>query len=291
MKFIFPVEKNLTVHKIKGNNGLFNILYNGYSKHIPIKIRPDDILNNISSIWAKYVICHAEKFRSLFVDHEGKKTLSYISGGTYSDERMPEFMNGLLDLILKDQKTDRISWALNRQFSTTNFDDKIIRSSAILASQKEYYNYECVLMCGFSEVTLDGTEDDWKNLILFISEMFALDEKVEEWKNNIISVINNMLTGSEDFWQSCVTLKSYGSGSQTEKTGWIKVFNPINEKGEWINCIKDSILDLENIFDVHVNDNGNEFDIKVRSGPISYSFIDDVLSVKNKFHVHKLIKV
>ena len=51
-------------------NGLFRALELGYSAHIPVAIRPDDVLNTIGCIWAKYIVLNAERFRDFFVDHE-----------------------------------------------------------------------------------------------------------------------------------------------------------------------------------------------------------------------------
>lgn len=272
-------------------NSLYNLLYYGYSNHIVITIRPDDILNNVASIWSKYVVINAEKFRKLFVEHEGKKTLTYYSSGSYNDNRMPEFMAGIKNLILNDQKDDKLTWACQPRFTTSTDEDLFVRTAAILASQKEYYKYDVCLLCGFPEIRLEGTEEDWSDLVLSIQKMPELDDNIKTWKLKLVDIINNMILGTEEFWQSCVNNHRYGSGGQSEKDGWILAFNPINEKGEWISKLKDHmILDLTNEFTLNVNDNGNEFTLISKSGPIDNKLKDGVLSVSNKISFMKKIK-
>jgi len=270
-------------NRMKNSNGLYKLLKCGYSWHIPIEIRPDDILNNVTCIWAKYIVGNAEKFRDFFVDHEGKKKLTYCSDGSYSENRMPEFMAGLISLIKEDQSKDNMSWA-TADFTTTSDTDKFVRSTAMLASQKEYYEYGICLACGFPSITLLGTKKDWLKLLDSIVDMPALDQELSLWRDDLYAVVKKMQTDSEDFWQSCLTRHPYGSGSQAKIEGWITVFNPINENCDWISIIDDKdVLNLTADFDLAIDDNGNKFDLKIESGPTQIIENDGVLSVSNNF--------
>lgn len=290
----FPVEtRELTRPQINymsnmSGNGLFNILYKGYSSHIPISLRPDDILNNVASVWAKYIVNHAEQFRDVFVDHEGKKELRLFSGGYYSDDRLPEFFDGMIKMITADQVDDQASWSTKHDFSTTGVEDRMVRASSALASQKEYYEFGWTLACGFPEIRLEGTEEDWADLLSAINSMPSLDGKLHEWRNHLLDLIDDMVEGSEEFWQSCVVDHPYGSGSQSKKDGWIVAFNPINENGEWVDIIEDQgVLDLKNDFMVNVDDNGNIFDLQVECGPTEVVLNENVLSVGNLIKLTK----
>ena len=271
------------------NNGLFDILYKGYSNHIPIKIRPDDIFNTVSSIWGKYIVLNAEKFREHFVQHEGKKELTYFSGGSYSDDRMEEFVEGLKDLVQKDQDGVNTNW-LNGSFSTSKTSDNLIRSCALLASQQKYYEYSCTLCCGFSEIVLEGTEEDWGALLLGLYSMPTLgDDRLSQWKVSILGTVGEMPLGEEDFWQTAVTEKQYGSGGQSTKNGWILNFNPFNEKGEWLTELDDKdMLNLTNSFPVHIYDNGDDFDVQISAGPSMIEWNNDHLQVKNLVKIERV---
>jgi len=143
MKFEFDVEKLEIEDRLlqsigKSPNAIYELLYKGYSWHIPIQLRPDDILNSVGAIWAKYIVIKSEEFRDFFVDHDGKKELVYMSGGSYSENRLPEFFKGLLDLVKADQNNDNMNW-LEFNSAVSVQSDQFYRNAVLLASQKEYY--------------------------------------------------------------------------------------------------------------------------------------------------------
>ena len=267
MKFEFDVEpikvQDYHLDGIgKSKNAIYELLHKGYSWHMPIKLRPDDILNAIGAIWAKYIVIKAEEFRDFFVNHEGKKELLYQSGGSYSEGRLPEFFSGLIALIKDDQDDDNMSW-LDFESTVSIDTDQFYRNAVLLASQKEYYEYKCTLSCGFSEVELLGTDEDWLKLVENINKMPCPDEHLEKWRDDMKSMVNKMVEGSEDFWQRCVTKERRGSGPQTIE-GWIVNFTPFDEAGNWHETLdKSDLLDLTVDFPLKVDDNGNEFDLKI----------------------------
>lgn len=291
MKFMFPVEQKplsewaiKNIAKIQKSNGLFRLLEAGYSWHQPIFISPDDVANNIACIWSKYVFLNAEKFRDQFVKHDGKKELVYRAGGTYNQERMPEFMDGLAGLISSDQENDNLSW-MKYESTITMPTDKLIRSVAKLASQKAYYQYEACLMCGFPSVELGGTEQDWQGVLDFIMSMPPLDKFLMAWQLRLYTTVDQMISGKEDFWQRCLTSERYGSGGQVDRSGWILEFNPIDESGQPLRVVKNKdILDLTVDFDLKINDNGHEFMTNVSAGPTQVT-IGDYMTVQNFFHI------
>jgi hypothetical protein len=292
MKFTFPIKQDPVkdwmikdIAKIQKSNGLFRLLEAGYSWHQPIFISPDDVANNICCIWSKYVFLNAEKFRDEFVKHSGKKELVYRAGGTYSQERMPEFMDGLARLMSADTVlTDGFDW-MDYSSSITMPTDKFIRSVAKLASQKAYYQYEAELMCGFPSVELGGTEEDWQAVLDLIMSMPPIDKFLMAWQLRLYSTVDQMISGKEDFWQRCLTSERYGSGGQQNRSGWILEFNPIDESGQPLKVVKNKdILDLTVDFDLKVNDNGNEFMAHIAAGPTQVA-IGDHMTVQNFFHI------
>lgn len=260
--------------RFKKTNGLFRTLQLGYSNHFPIAIRPDDVLNTVGCIWAKYIILNAERFRDFFVVHGGKKVLTYKSGGMYSRSRMPEFLAGLLHLVKTDQANDKLDW-LDVAMTTTLPVDRLVRSSVALASQKEYYAYRVQLCCGFSAVTLLGTAEDWAAVVSAIRRMPALDDDLGRWREQLVGTIDGMLSGDESFWQKCITNEAGGSGPR-DYDGWILAFNPFDEHGMWLSRMENyDILNLTVDFDILVDDNGHEFKVRVEAGPTELSVMDD----------------
>lgn len=257
---------NKQIEGLQKTNGLLRVLQIGYSQHVPVAIRPDDVLNAIGCLWAKYVGIHAERLRRFFVSHEGRKTLEYKSAGEYSHGRLPEFVAGLTALIKNDQENDNLSW-LEFDGSTTNPGDRFVRAAAMLASQKAYYDYRVTLCCGFSYVTLLGTDADWDAVEFAIQAMPTPDDDVGNWQRRLLHTIAGMRSGEEAFWQRCITNQAFGSGPR-DYDGWILDFNPFNERGEWLARLEDDdVLDLTVDFPLHVNDNGREFDVFIEAGP------------------------
>lgn len=289
MNFTFSVAPETIdpqqLQKISKSNGLFRTLQLGYSRHIPIAIRPDDVMNTVGCIWAKYIVLNSERFRSFFVNHEGKKVLEYKSGGTYSRERLPEFMNGLIELVKKDQDNDNLSW-MDLDATTTTDTDRFVRCAATLASQKEYYEYRVTLECGFSLVKLLGTKHDWDMLEQRIQSMATPDDALKAWQERLLKTITGMRSGDESFWQRCL-VGERGSGS-VYYYGWILDFNPIDEKGSWMSTIEDEdILDLTVDFEIKVDDNGRKFKVNVEAGTTGVNLVDNTLQPANTFSVQE----
>jgi len=257
---IFPPKNN--------NSGLFQTLFTGYCEHRPVEISPDDFLNTIVTLWSKYVNIHAEAFRHHFVEHSGRKKLEYVSGGTYSEGRHQEFLDGLIDLVKKDQASDHFAWA-DLNFSTTVAQDRLIRSAASLASQKKYYEYHCTLLCGLPEIRLSGTEQDWFSLYLSIESMPVFDSGMSNWKKQLLGILTHFVSANEDFdfWQSVITKTPMGSGHQ-DYEGWVIVFSPFKENGEWHrkSIAPEEVLNCEVDFEINVDDNGNKFVLNCSSG-------------------------
>ena len=287
--FEFPVETSTDDYhwsyfdKIEKTNAFYQMLEKCYSWHIPVQIRPDDVVNTISCIWSRYIVQNAEDLREFFVAHEGKKDIVYKSGGSYSDDRLEEFMSGLIRLVKEDQSNDNLSWMDFSSSTTTNIDN-LTRLAAQLSSQKEYYKYGVQLACGFPSVTLLGTDKDWEAVEFFVQSMVCPDEKISEWQKRLLKTITGMISGDEEFWQSCITDRSYGSGPRWKK-GWVLDFNPFNENGDWLDRIEEKdILNLTVDFEINVNDNGKEFKVQIESGPNSLQVDEGKVSVKNYFN-------
>mmetsp|Transcript_11943 Transcript_11943/g.23008 ORF Transcript_11943/g.23008 Transcript_11943/m.23008 type:complete len:116 (+) Transcript_11943:420-767(+) len=68
-----------------------------FDKHLPLALRPDDLWSVISYGFAKHVEKNAEKLRSKFVEHKGKKVLEFRTGdGFVMDQMPPEAWEGIV---------------------------------------------------------------------------------------------------------------------------------------------------------------------------------------------------
>lgn len=285
MEFIPPFPKN--------SNGIFDLLCFGYNFHLPITISPDDVLNSLSILWSKYIISNSEKFRGQFVIHKGRVDLVYETGGAWSESRSDEFMMGLISLIKENQENDKFEW-MQYSFSTTKDLDLFIRQSSILSSQKEYYVYHGSMLCGFPEITLEGSSEDWETLIECVKRMYCPDQEMKEWKERLINKVLIKFAeaeNDEDFWQSAIMKKPYGSGGQYRASGWATEFNPFNEKGRWLGTGKvdgSDVLNMSCSFIMNLNDNGKEFKILFTSGQDELVIDGERLRVKKRFSANEV---
>lgn len=292
MKFIFDkIEENTpnqySIEDVTGDktgNPLLTKLMKCYSRHYALTLTPDEILNNIACIYSKYVLHYAERFRSHFVSHVDKKELNILMGGEWIPETHPMILQGLIEKVREDSQNPAFDW-FNVAFSTTKSSDVAVRYLAVLSSQKAYYKYSCTFCCGFPSVELLGTLEDWGFLYETIGEMPTLDDEfLLNWKNDLLKLVRSMVYGKEEFWQSGITRVPYGSGGQADYQGWILLLNPFNENMDILKTtIKETdFLNLELNIDVHINNNGDEFDVNIVGGPTKLIY-DGTFKVENTF--------
>ena len=216
-------------------NGLVDSVIRSYNKHHILSISPDDVMNNVCCLWSKYIFLNAERFRNQIVDHTGQKTITILTDQNtrWDNELLVNHMNRYISAINSEQ--DSLKW-MDVEFTTTTELDKMIRQVAMLSSQKAYYAYHSQTLCWLPQINLLGTEEDWENLYNKIKWMPCYDKSMIDWKTKLLTVLDKFIIASEedvDFWQAPLTYNPGGSGSIPYYTGWITVFNPFNEKGEW----------------------------------------------------------
>jgi hypothetical protein len=287
-------------------NGLVKSVIWAYNKHHILSISPDDMMNTICCVWAKYIFLNAERFRNQIVTHEGQKKITILTkqNTRWDNELLIHHMNQYISAINSEQ--DSLKW-MDVEFSTTSELDKMIRNVAMLSSQKAYYSYHSRTMCWLPQINLLGTEEDWVILYDKIKWMPCYDRSMIDWKNKLLTVLDKFIIASEedvDFWQAPLTYNPGGSGSIPYYTGWITVFNPFNEKGEWaktqsnysgsMNQRSDyyfvpvgDIIDLTVDFEIICEDDSGKQHgtLKVFAGPTSIQASKELgLQLKNKLY-------
>lgn len=227
-------------------NGLLGTIAFSYSRHIPLKLRPDDLYNAIIVSYCKYIEKNAEKLRNKIVDFEGKKDLEYMTA-KYDDK---EFINKLFEMSQNNVSNFKIN--AETKFSTTSEDDILFRKLASMNATKHYFNYIAGYDCGIPRVTLLGTLNDWKLLCSSIDFLKQLDIKeLNDWHKILQHVLNKILDSFDgnvdnDFWSRICTAKSFGSGGEKEFRGWFLVFSPFDKNCNYV------LHDYEKIMKEHL---------------------------------------
>lgn len=212
-KFIYP----------KMTNGLLNTISHAYNHHVPLVLRPDDLWLNILIVFMKYKDRTTPK-----VEKKEILTAKY-------EHFEPDNINFWLD-VTNQLRPEQIT----AEFTTTTDKDRITANIAIMSGYRKLVLYRGEQYCGLSEVTLQGTADDWALLIERVERLLTTDDKViTKWKELLVPVLEQfhqfyLGNVNENFWQRCCSSKKRGSGSDNNYSGWFLAFSPFDNKGNYI---------------------------------------------------------
>lgn len=235
-------------------NGFYDAFVYAYNNHGDVKITPDDVWITIMLYFKEYVNSNAEKLRTKFVSHEGKKELTVITENETDESQWDEFFAKIIEAI-KYNTTESVVEKLKSDFSTTTRFEEIISTSTIMDTFKEYFSYgRFIPMCGIQNIWMKGTLDDWikiKTKLLGLKE-FDLDKKLSKYVDELTPIINKFIDTYQnkvdvDFWNKIINFEygRLGSGRCTYTSGWILKFFGIYNKIEGTPEIKQIKVDIK----------------------------------------------
>ena len=292
---------------IPRTNGFVGTVLEAYNKHRALIIRPDDVWLAILVQFNFFVNGNAELLRKNFVSHEGKEKLIVQTGGNrYSADfsSMSRQMTLLMETKIVDPHLRE--WIMPT-FSTTTTTDTTIYAMVMMASMKAYFSYGFCLMCGIPQVTLEGTKNDWKQILSRLEKLKEYGEDTTSWYHLLRPVISRFVDAYDDpnspelrgFWNKVAHFEGLGSGP-TYLSGWITAFCFFSEKGSRIaiaqkgtsdRLVLDGVsypkIDDQNIplgfaeVDVKLDDNGEEFDTTLVAGSVGSQICMGTNSTRN----------
>ena len=201
-----------------------------YDNHLPIVLSPDMIWLQILQGLASHVTANAEKLRHHFVSHEGKKLIEikrdeFVKGNPKNDWEgaFAEFSTKMRGHIGADTH-DLIASG----YSTTGPVEQAAMNVALMDAMQSYFVYAMTTECGFPSVTLEGSQDDWRDLRSRAAKLSAYD--LDWWIKPLLPVLDQFLETAagkpdKDFWCNFYKLQHVGSGTAYIH-GHINVFFP-----------------------------------------------------------------
>ncbi len=253
-------------------NGLVDASLDAYSNHQKLTLRPEDFWCAIVTQFSFFVNANSETLRSKFVNFEGKKDLEIIDQvydiRKIDFEKCTKLMTSLIDKNLVNGIKD---WILP-SFSTTTELDKTVFAGIMMSVTSKYFNYAFGTMCGFPEITLLGTVDDYRNLKSRVARLLQYEvndgtNSMFKWSNMLDRVIDQLIataSGTPDlsFWNKTIN-HTHGSGIDLI-TGWMSVFCVFDSDGKWqgdvferkVWCAKEPIVSQWPIIDIEKIANG-----------------------------------
>jgi hypothetical protein len=256
---------------------------------------PDDVWLAVLTQFSAYVNANAEQLRDKFVEHEGKKHLALMYGGTRHTFDFGIFATGMGELLEKEVKDPSLRDWIIPAFTTTSQNDVVVSSIVMMATLQKYFSYECVMLCGLPSVTLLGEKADYELILERLEYLYQFGEEPATFAEYLKPFIRHFISSfdkpdsevTKDFWNRIASQYHRGSGS-ARLTGWITSFCFWDEKGrvmlpkdkdrQWgevqygIEISSSKVPAGYAMVPVKVNDNGEEVETIIVAGSLSIEF-------------------
>jgi len=236
---VLTYMENCTATVSSHQNPFFGAFLAAYNTHQDVLLAPDDVWLLVCLQFSKYVNKNAEAMRSKLVSHDGEKKLTVVTPNETSESQWEEFLTLMKDEIARNTKDDVVG-LLQCDFSTTGLVERLISTTAVMDSFKQYFSYgRCIPWCGIRNVCFLGTLEDWMSLREKVHRLLKYDID-GTWKSYICgvrSVLERFIAtyqGQVDvtWWNQVMNLEQgrLGSGSTTYVSGWILDLFGLTEK-------------------------------------------------------------
>ena len=210
-------------------HGFVGAVHIAFDNHYPLSISPDHIWMCIAQGFSSHVNANADKLRNMFVEHEGKKTLTvrrndFIKGDP--NNPWPEVFNEFSEQIRQFFGAETHD-LLTPDFTTTGPNEKAAAQVVLMDTLKDYFQFQFRTDCGIPEITLEGTLDDWKKLRDKTLGLARYD--LEWWIKPLKPILDQFVdavSGKIDinFW--CNMYKRHSESGGPYITGWIIALFP-----------------------------------------------------------------
>ena len=220
---------------VESGNPFFCTLYRAYADHRPIELSPEALWLLICQGFSLHVDNNAESLRSMFVDFEGKRTLTVQAlldinnPNTPWEKYFPQFTSQIATYTGQE-----LINALTADFTTSTPASRTASQITVMESMKHYFDYEMTI-CGIPQVILHGTPEDWQSIVDRVQVLRKY--KLDWWVDEMLPILKKIQRASEGdvdkaFWRDMFKqhdLKHEMCGDpQTLADGWIVKFYPYN---------------------------------------------------------------
>ncbi|KAJ6007409.1 hypothetical protein N7540_011385 [Penicillium herquei] len=235
----FPQSSFRESHVSASRNGFVWSLFNAYSHHHNLILRPEDVWFSILTQLSFFINAHSEELRSFFVEHEGQKELKLHLAGTIDTVDFGEVAMLMTKEIEKNVVDEELRTWIMPNFSTTTETDKVVAAILMMGSMQKYFSYNVFLLCGIPSVTLLGEREDWSKLTERIDKLYQLGDEPARFAQLLRPILNKFVDCFDnpespdvlDFWSRCAHSAFMGSGT-SYICGWVSAFCFWGEKGD-----------------------------------------------------------
>jgi hypothetical protein len=202
-------------------HGFVQAVFDAYNRHHVLQLRPDDLWLLVTQGVGSHIHNNAEKYRSLFVQHEGKRQIVLI------ESDWSRMAAGLCELLRGHLINPTVADAFTCDFTTSTPASKVASQITLLSGMQGYFDY-CVTLCGIPAVVLQGKRDDWVALRTKLAVIKGIGlSDLEKWLERIELVFSELLAtydgkSSPHFWSHIISCHHpHASGATPTYNGWL----------------------------------------------------------------------
>lgn len=201
----------------QGNENAFLQAANlAYSFHYPLTITPDVIWLLIAQGFAQHINQNAERFRSRFVQHEGKRIIrverdGFVKGSPLNDWEgvFSEFSDKIKEIVGEERHS-----LVVQNFSTTGILEKAAFEVTLMDALQAYFDYRVSTRCGIPYYNIVGEVDDWVRLRDAAMRLSEFD--LEWWIRPLTALLDEFIRAaqgnSSDYWESFFKMNNKSGG-------------------------------------------------------------------------------
>lgn len=232
---------------LRTSSVFFDCLVEAYMHHHSVVLSPDIIWTMISQGFCQFVNEKPETFRSLLVNHQGKKML-IVHIPKSDDFHSPSFK---WDVVFDDfdkqigaNTKGNLADVMRADFSTTGKTERIASQITLMSTVKAYFDYLVIIgVCGIPSITIEGTPDDWRKVLDKTRRLSVYG--IEDWVEELEPILEEFVAASKGnpnvrFWQDIVKRDKIdeitrsscvGRDKPTKLDGWFLKLMPFDKNG------------------------------------------------------------
>jgi hypothetical protein len=217
-----------------------------HADHRPLVLSPDMIWLTILQGFAQHIRNDPERFRDRLVSHSGKAIIEvsrpdFAKGSAENpwDEVIAAFSAGVRERVGENYD------ALVSDFSTTGPVERTACEVTLLDTFSSYFELMFYCVCGIPEITLEGTEEDWRKLRAKVEHLAPFD--LDWWLPSVRQVCDEFSRAASgecnrEVWRNL--WKQYKRYGGSDVNGWLVKLVPYIQHYESKNfTIRNPLLD------------------------------------------------
>ena len=261
-------------------HGLIQVVHEAFSHHYTLILKPTDIWQLISDCLSKQVSSNPEKYRSFLVSHEGKEEIEVIRDGFVLGDPNNDWSSVFSEFSAKIQKQSasksKLPALISKPFTCSTPLTTLVSNLTIMECMQGYFKYVLRTRCGIPQVRLEGSEQDWLDIVERVGELDFKALDLDFWRIPLTFVVQQLAQsrlGKPDlqFWKSFY--KYYETSGGDSVSGFVLLLFP-----DKINACLKGNSNLKSTS--QLNEIGNcQFPLGVVSAPFVWKYLDRKLQM------------